>query len=153
MDLKVINEITTEIKNFKSIEEFNLYYQKHKDDMNNQTTQYLNRVYKIVTPDGVEYRITKKNCQKEGTKRVGGDIFLKKVVKTNELKELEQDVIKADIENLKSMFSQNLSTFDNEIKDLKQSYELKFTTLDKKIAELTNTVNQIAKYINQLMLD
>lgn len=132
MDLKVINEITTEIKNFKSIEEFNLYYQKHKDDMNNQTTQYLNRVYKIVTPDGVEYRITKKNCQKEGTKRVGGDIFLKKVVKTNELKELEQDVIKADIENLKSMFSQNLSTFDNEIKDLKQSYELKFTTLDKK---------------------
>lgn len=149
MDLKVINEITTEIKNFKSIEEFNLYYQKHKDDMNNQTTQYLNRVYKIVTPDGVEYRITKKNCQKEGTKRVGGDIFLKKVVKTNELKELEQDVIKADIENLKSMFSQNLSTFDNEIKDLKQSYELKFTTLDKKIAELTNTVNQIAKYINQ----
>lgn len=151
MDLKVINEITTEIKNFKSIEEFNLYYQKHKDDMNNQTTQYLNRVYKIVTPDGVEYRITKKNCQKEGTKRVGGDIFLKKVVKTNELKELEQDVIKADIENLKSMFSQNLSTFDNEIKDLKQSYELKFTTLDKKIAELTNTVNQIAKYINQQM--
>lgn len=132
MDLKVINEITTEIKNFKSIEEFNLYYQKHKDDMNNQTTQYLNRVYKIVTPDGVEYRITKKNCQKEGTKRVGGDIFLKKVVKTNELKELEQDVIKADIENLKSMFSQNLSTFDNEIKDLKQSYELKFTALDKK---------------------
>lgn len=153
MDLKVINEITTEIKNFKSIEEFNLYYQKHKDDMNNQTTQYLNRVYKIVTPDGVEYRITKKNCQKEGTKRVGGDIFLKKVVKTNELKELEQDVIKADIENLKSMFSQNLSTFDNEIKDLKQSYELKFTALDKKIAELTNTVNQIAKYINQQMLD
>ena len=167
MDLKVINEITTEIKNFKSIEEFNLYYQKHKDDMNNQTTQYLNRVYKIVTPDGVEYRITKKNCQKEGTKRVGGDIFLKKVVKTNELKELEQDVIKAeqqllnnrcselahDIENLKSMFSQNLSTFDNEIKDLKQSYELKFTALDKKIAELTKTVNQIAKYINQQMLD
>ena len=55
MDLKVINEITTEIKNFKSIDEFNLYYQKHKDDMNNQTTQYLNRVYKIVTADGVEY--------------------------------------------------------------------------------------------------
>ena len=162
MDLKVINEITTEIKNFKSIEEFNLYYQKHKDDMNNQTTQYLNRVYKIVTPDGVEYRITKKNCQKEGTKRVGGDIFLKKVVKTNELKELEQDVIKADIENLKneltavlsrSAMFEELPACQSMIKDLKQSYELKFTALDKKIAELTNTVNQIAKYINQQMLD
>ena len=54
MELKVINEITTEIKNFKSIEEFNLFYQKHKDEMNNQTTQYLIRIYKIVTPDGVE---------------------------------------------------------------------------------------------------
>ena len=60
MELKVINEITEEVKNFKSIEEFNLYYQKHKDEMNEQTTQYLNRVYKIVTPEGTTYRITKK---------------------------------------------------------------------------------------------
>ena len=151
MELKVINEITTEIKNFKSIEEFNLYYQKHKDDMNNQTTQYLNRVYKIVTPDGVEYRITKKNCSKEGTKRVGGDIFLKKVVKTNELKELEQDVIKADIENLKN----ELETKVN-IEQYKQTIDclnLHMDEIDKKINELKSTVNQIAKYINQQMLD
>ena len=94
--------------------------------------------------------------------RVGGDIFLKKVVKTNELKELEQDVIKADIENLKneltavlsrSAMFEELPACQSMIKDLKQSYELKFTALDKKIAELTNTVNQIAKYINQQMLD
>lgn len=71
MELEVINEITEETKNFKSIEEFNLFYQKHKDEMNGRTTQYLNRVYKIITPDGVEYRITKKNCSKEGNKRVG----------------------------------------------------------------------------------
>lgn len=80
MELEVINEITEETKNFKSIEEFNLFYQKHKDEMNGRTTQYLNRVYKIITPDGVEYRITKKNCSKEGNKRVGGDIFHKKSV-------------------------------------------------------------------------
>lgn len=86
MELKVINEITDEVKYFKSIEEFNLFYQKHKDDMNDQTTQYLNRVYKIITPEGMEYRITKKNCSKSGNRRVGGDIFLKKVVKTNDLK-------------------------------------------------------------------
>ena len=151
MELKVINEITTEIKNFKSIEEFNLYYQKHKDDMNNQTTQYLNRVYKIVTPDGVEYRITKKNCSKEGTKRVGGDIFLKKVVKTNELKELEQDVIKADIENLKNELANKVN-----IEQYKQTIDclnLHMDEIDKKINELKSTVNQIAKYINQQMLD
>ena len=134
MELKVINEITDEVKNFKSIEEFNLFYQKHKDEMNDQTTQYLNRVYKIITPEGVEYKITKKNCSKNGNRRIGGDIFLKKVVKTNALQELKQDVIKAEIENLKSNI---------------QNCEHKFAAIDKKLVELTNTVNQIAKYINE----
>ena len=145
MELKVINEITEEVKNFKSIEEFNLYYQKHKDEMNEQTTQYLNRVYKIVTPEGTTYRITKKNCSKNGTRRIGGDIFLKKVVNVTDLRELENDVIKADIESLRNDFSR-ISTQNS---DTTQKYELKFTAIDKKLAELTNTVNQIAKYINE----
>ena len=145
MELKVINEITEEVKNFKSIEEFNLYYQKHKDEMNEQTTQYLNRVYKIVTPEGTTYRITKKNCSKNGTRRIGGDIFLKKVVNVTDLRELENDVIKADIESLRNDFSR-ISTQNS---DYTQKYELKFTAIDKKLAELTNTVNQIAKYINE----
>ena len=145
MELKVINEITDEVKYFKSIEEFNLFYQKHKDDMNDQTTQYLNRVYKIITPEGMEYRITKKNCSKSGNRRVGGDIFLKKVVKTNDLKELKQDVIKAEIENLKS----DIQNCDKQRKDQVLACEHKFATIDKKLAELTNTVNQIAKYINE----
>ena len=145
MELKVINEITDEVKYFKSIEEFNLFYQKHKDDMNDQTTQYLNRVYKIITPEGMEYRITKKNCSKSGNRRVGGDIFLKKVVKTNDLKELKQDVIKAEIENLKS----DIQNCDKQWKDQALACEHKFATIDKKLAELTNTVNQIAKYINE----
>ena len=145
MELKVINEITDEVKYFKSIEEFNLFYQKHKDDMNDQTTQYLNRVYKIITPEGMEYRITKKNCSKNGNRRVSGDIFLKKVVKTNDLKELKQDVIKAEIENLKS----DIQNCDKQRKDQVLACEHKFASIDKKLAELTNTVNQIAKYINE----
>ena len=156
MELKVINEITEEVKNFKSIEEFNLYYQKHKDEMNEQTTQYLNRVYKIVTPEGTTYRITKKNCSKNGTRRIGGDIFLKKVVNVTDLRELENDVIKADIESLRNDFSR-ISTQNSDFKQSfqasidanTQKYELKFTAIDKKLAELTNTVNQIAKYINE----
>ena len=156
MELKVINEITEEVKNFKSIEEFNLYYQKHKDEMNEQTTQYLNRVYKIVTPEGTTYRITKKNCSKNGTRRIGGDIFLKKVVNVTDLRELENDVIKADIESLRNDFSR-ISSQNNDFKQsfqasidaFTQKYELKFTAIDKKLAELTNTVNQIAKYINE----
>lgn len=145
MELEVINEITEETKNFKSIEEFNLFYQKHKDEMNGRTTQYLNRVYKIITSDGVEYRITKKNCSKEGNKRVGGDIFLKKVFKKEDLKELEQDVIRADIESVKDEIKQMISRIHaNEllVNRIEQS--------EKKIIELTSTVNQIAKYINTM---
>ena len=81
MELKVINEITDEVKYFKSIEEFNLFYQKHKDDMNDQTTQYLNRVYKIITPEGMEYRITKKIALKVGTEGLVVIYFLKKLLK------------------------------------------------------------------------
>ena len=156
MELKVINEITEEVKNFKSIEEFNLYYQKHKDEMNEQTTQYLNRVYKIVTPEGTTYRITKKNCSKNGTRRIGGDIFLKKVVNVTDLRELENDVIKADIESLRNDFSRISSQNSDYTRSVQasidaftQKYELKFTAIDKKLADLTNTVNQIAKYINE----
>lgn len=143
MELKVINEITTETKQFKSIEEFNLYYQKHKDDMNNQTTQYLNRVYKIITPDGVEYKITKKNCSINDGKRVGGDIFLRKVNQNNSLKELQEDVLKADIENVKN--------YINLVKnDVKSNCE-QIDEINKKINELKSTVNQIGQYINQLI--
>lgn len=151
MELKVINEITTEIKNFKSIEEFNLYYQKHKDDMNNQTTQYLNRVYKIVTPEGVEYRITRKNCSKEGTKRIGGDIFLKKVVKTNDLKELQEDILKVDIENLRNELTNKVNS--EQYKQDLDSLNNHMNEIDKKINELKTTVNQIVKHINQQLMD
>lgn len=150
MELKVINEITDEIKNFKSIEEFNLFYQKHKDEMNNQTTQYLNRVYKIMTPDGVEYRITKKNCSKEGTKRVGGDVFLRKINKTNDLKELENEILKTDFENLKGELNGEINVCKQSITEIEKSVEKRIGDINKKINELTNTVNQIAHIVNQL---
>ena len=150
MELKVINEITDEIKNFKSIEEFNLFYQKHKDEMNNQTTQYLNRVYKIMTPDGVEYRITKKNCSKEGTKRVGGDVFLRKINKTNDLKELENEILKTDFENLKCELNGEINVCKQSITEIEKSIEKRIGDINKKINELTNTVNQIAHIVNQL---
>ena len=150
MELKVINEITTEIKNFKSIEEFDLYYQKHKDEMNNQTTQYLNRVYRIVTPEGTEYRITKKNCSKDGSRRVGGDIYLKKVVKVTDLRELENDVIKADQQALNNRCSELTHDIENIRNDIVQM-QTNYNNITQKLASITNTVNQIAKYINEQM--
>lgn len=113
--MKVINQIQKETKTFSSIVEFEAYYQKHKDEMEKQTTQYLNKVY----------RITKKNCVKEGSKLIGGEICLKKVQQTQQedqhLFEIALESVKVDIENMKT-----------------------------KIEEIKQTVNSVVKFINEM---
>ena len=54
MDLKIIGPIKTPLKEFDSPDEFNLYYHKHKEDMDKETTHSLNKKFKIKG-----YRITK----------------------------------------------------------------------------------------------
>lgn len=54
MSLNIIAPITTAMKEFHSPEEFNIYYQLHKEEIDGTTTHKLNKLYKI---DG--YRITK----------------------------------------------------------------------------------------------
>ena len=126
MNLKVINEIRDELKIFKTVEEFDIYYSKHKDEMNNHTTQYLNRVYKIDTNDG-EYRITKKNCKKVDGKITDGDIYLKKVKSKmnvdDDLTTLRFTSIEASVESNKASINQlkidveQLTQLVNDIKD------------------------------------
>ena len=94
-ELKVINDNINEQKTFKSIEKFNLFYQKNIEQMKSQTTNHLNKIYKIITNDGTEYKITKRNCV--GGKNLGGDIYLKKIGNTV-TKSLETDNINASIE-------------------------------------------------------
>ena len=54
MDIKVIEPIKDYLKEFKSVDEFNLWYSKNKDEVDALTTHKLNKMYCI---DG--YRITK----------------------------------------------------------------------------------------------
>ena len=54
MTINIIAPITTAIKEFHTPEEFNVYYQLHKDELDATTTHKLNKMYKI---EG--YRITK----------------------------------------------------------------------------------------------
>ena len=54
MDLKIIGPIKSPLKEFDSVDEFNIYYHKHKDEMDTETTHSLNKKFKI---NG--YRITK----------------------------------------------------------------------------------------------
>ena len=127
MELKILNEIREEIKQFNSPEEFDIYYRKHKDELNSQTTQYLNRVYRIKCADGTEYRITKKNCSKQDGKRVGGDIYLKKIVKTSQQAD-------DDDENINELRYTNL--------------QADITTLKQQIESMKNTINEIVRVIN-----
>ena len=125
MEIKVVNELRNDIKVFKSLEEFDLFYQKNKDSMNGQTTQLLNKLYKIELPDGSLYRITKKNCGSGKGKTLTGDICLKKIIAQKDdeqpLWEIAIESVKADITNMRS-----------------------------KIEEIKQTVNQIVKVINEM---
>ena len=141
-ELKVINDNVNESKVFKSIEEFNLFYQKNIEQMKTQTTNYLNKIYKIITNDGNEYRITKRNCT-DG-KRLNGDIYLKKVGNTI-TKTLENDNIKADI----SLMKESLNEFTEQINQLNNKNKI----LEEHINKLSNVVDQQSKVINEYILN
>ncbi len=78
-ELKIIGTIQTTSKHFKTVDEFNLYYVKHKADMEGMTTQKLNKSFTI---DG--YRITKINTRDADGKRIKGEICLKPIKESNE---------------------------------------------------------------------
>ena len=87
MDLKVIEPIKNYIKEFNSPVEFNLWYAKHKDEVDSLTTHKLNKLYHI---EG--YRITK----------IKGELMLKVDRKVKE--ETEEDEInelRNEIKNIK----------------------------------------------------
>ncbi|WP_334089836.1 hypothetical protein [Helicobacter typhlonius] len=134
-ELKVINDSINEQKTFKSIEEFNLFYQKNIEQMKSQTTNYLNKIYKIITSDGTEYKITKRNC-KDG-KRIGGDIYLKKLGNTI-TKTLETDNINASIEELREQIHQ--------LQD-------KNKILEEHVNKLSKVVDQSSQVINEYVLN
>ena len=94
MDLEIIEPIQNYKKEFKTVDEFNLYYSKNKDDIDSLTTHKLNKMYHI---DG--YRITK----------IKGKLCLKKWIdKDKDKNEKNSTTNKCDISELK-----------NEIKQLK----------------------------------
>ena len=76
MDVKVVEPIQSPMKEFNSVDEFNLFYHNHKDEMMATTTHRLNKMYKI---NG--YRITK----------IRGELCLKKVREAVKQKSVESE--------------------------------------------------------------
>ena len=71
-NIKIISKYSV-IKKFNSPEEFDKYYLKHKEEINNKTTNQLNKEYKIK-----DYKITKRNIKIIDNKKIG-DIYLKPI--------------------------------------------------------------------------
>ena len=86
-DLKIIEPIKEGLNNFKTIDEFSIYYAKHKKEMIAMTTQKLNKQFKI---EG--YRITKIGTRDKDGKRQSGEICLKKIHKLDKNINETQDI-------------------------------------------------------------
>ena len=96
MDLKVIEPIKNYLKEFKTVDEFNLYYSKNKDEIDSMTTHKLNKMYHI---DG--YRITK----------IKGKLCLKKWEKKDKESTNENDHLE--------FYEEEINYLKNEIEKLK----------------------------------
>ena len=91
--LKIINSNEDDIKQFKSVDEFNLFYRTNKEMMDTKTTQWLNKNYSIITDNGDIYRITKLNTRDNEGRRQQGEICLKKVKNKNDRGSFESSKI------------------------------------------------------------
>lgn len=108
MDVKILEPITKYIKEFATVDEFNMYYAKNKKEIDENTTHKLNKMYKI---DG--YRITK----------INGTLMLKKYDEKHDKryvtdKEIMEIDIKQQILQLKQQYTDLRETVNNIIKFL-----------------------------------
>ena len=75
-EIHILQPIMNPIKEFHTPEEFNIYYNKNKEEIDNTTTHKLNKLYRI---DG--YRITK----------IKGELMLKKASRGSSTRTRDDD--------------------------------------------------------------
>ena len=107
-NIKIISKYSL-IKEFNSPEEFDKYYLKHKEEINNKTSNQLNKEYKIK-----DYKITKRNIKIIDNKKVG-DIYLKPIIKNN------NDSVNNEIQEMKNKINILTESY-NEILNILKTY-------------------------------
>ena len=117
-NIKIISKYSV-IKEFNSPEEFDKYYLKHKEEINNKTSNQLNKEYKIK-----DYKITKRNIKIIDNKKVG-DIYLKPIIKNNN-------------ENIDN---NNFININNEIQEMKNKINLLTESYNEILNILKNYLN------------
>lgn len=120
-NIKIIGKYSL-IKTFNSPEDFNKYYIKHKEEIDNKTSNQLNKEYKI---DG--YKITKRNITVIDGKKHGELLLKPKNNKQNDNK-----------------------LNDNDIDDRINAIEHKLNDITTKITLLTESYNSIISLLNNV---
>lgn len=142
-EIEILGKIQNYLKVFKSIDEFNLYYAKNKEEMDNMTTQKLNKLYLInVSDDGnkkyIKYKITRKETRDETGKHQKGVLCLK------------QDTTKYKEEN----YVNEMKQFDESINDLKMKIEdmmMKINKIGGILQTHQTSINNLIKNYNSLI--
>ena len=122
-NIKIISKYSV-IKEFNSPEEFDKYYLKHKEEINNKTSNQLNKEYKIK-----DYKITKRNIKIIDNKKVG-DIYLKPIIKNNN-ENIDNNTVSS-------------AEWANEIQEMKNKINL----LTESYNEILNILNNLKNYLN-----
>ena len=127
-NIKIISKYSV-IKEFNTPEEFDKYYLKHKEEINNKTTNQLNKEYKIK-----DYKITKRNIKIIDNKKIG-DIYLKPIIKNNNENIDNNTVSGPEWANSSAVGPE----WANEIQEMKNKINL-----------LTESYNEILNILNNL---
>ena len=153
--LKIINSNENDIKRFKSVDEFNLFYHTNKEMMDTKTTQWLNKNYSIITDNGDIYRITKLNTRDNEGKRQQGQICLKKV-KINE--KMSDNINEKMSDNSNELINEKMiddinekiNEIDSRNQELQHKIKSKLKLYDEKMKHFDTIINELSSKINKM---
>ena len=158
--LKIINSNEDDIKQFKSVDEFNLFYRTNKEMMDTKTTQWLNKNYSIITDNGDIYRITKLNTRDNEGRRQQGEICLKKVKNKNDRRSFEQTIdgteslsrfaAKPEPEPDNNLQNELINEIDSRNQELQHKIKSKLKLYDEKMKHFDAFINELSSKINKM---
>jgi DNA polymerase II small subunit/DNA polymerase delta subunit B len=134
MELEVIEPIRTPLKTFKSREEFEVFAQKHREEMDKQTTHKLNKLYAI---EG--YKVTK----------IRGKLCLKP---RRETLDAEQWVTVEGFDGFKRNLNERLDELDEALNEgvSREGFEGFKRNVQAQFEQCFNKLNEVVCMVNAL---
>ena len=140
--LKVLEPIQLDVKTFKDKQEFELFFNSHKNEFENSTTTRLNRMYKI--PGYRISRVKDELClKKDYTKNNLGN---SSNIDSQQIEELEEKIMKS-LEEERG----NTEELIEKVNENLQKLESRFGNLLVKIKKMENVINQQSETLNNLL--